>query len=391
MLSFEHAFEIMIKHAATLGTETASLFEAAGRILAVDIRSDTDMPPFNKSAMDGYACRRQDLGGILRIVEDIPAGKTPEKKIGKNECSRIMTGAKIPEGADCVVMKEYTNNPENHTMQFTGNETENNICYKGEDIKKGDLVLRKGIIIKSQDIAVLATAGCANPLVYTRPRVGIMATGDELVEPDKKPVETKIRNSNSYQIFSQVKGIGAVPLYFGVANDARESLDEKIKKARPDCDVLIFSGGVSMGDYDLVPDVLRENGFEIIFHKVGIKPGRPALFCVSKNVFCFGLPGNPVSTFVTFEIFVKPFLYKMMGHDFAPRIVPMILEETIKRKKTERRSFLPVKRTLQGGVVPVDYHGSAHMNSLCEAEGIVTVPEGIAEIPKGKMIDVRQI
>jgi molybdopterin molybdotransferase len=391
MISFENAFEIMMKYAPTLPEETTDLFEAAGRILAVDVRSDTDMPPFDKSAMDGYASRREDLGNILRIVEEIPAGKAPEKKIGKNQCSRIMTGAKVPQGADCVVMIEYTKNPTNDTMQFLGNNTENNICYKGEDIKKGDIVLQKGIIIKPQDIAVLATVGCATPPVYTRPRVGIVATGDELVEPDAVPGETQIRNSNSWQIYSQAKTMGAVPIYYGVAKDTRKALDEKIKKACAECNVLLLSGGVSMGDFDLVPEVLRENGFETVFHRVGIKPGRPTLFCVSENVFCFGLPGNPVSTFVTFEMFVKPFLYKMMGHEFCPWVVPMNLEEGIRRKKTERRSFLPVKRTSRGGVVPVDYHGSAHLNSLCGADGIVTVPEGVAEIPKGDKVDVRQI
>lgn len=391
MLSFEKAFEIMMNAAVKLGTETVDLYEALDRILADDVRTDRDMPPFDKSAMDGYACQRENLGNTLEIIEKIPAGKIPLKTVGKNECSKIMTGAKLPKGADCVFMKEYSENSTNDTVRFIGKNTENNICYKGENLKKGAIVLKKGTRIKPQDIAALATVGCAKPEVSIRPRVGIIATGDELVEPNLIPGETQIRNSNSYQLLSQAKKMGALPIYFGIAKDTVASLDEKIREAREQSDVLLLSGGVSMGDYDYVPDVLRKTGFEIVFHKVGIKPGRPTLFGVSKNAYCFGLPGNPVSAFVTFELFVKPFLFKMMGHDFKPFVVPMILEETIKRKKTERRSFLPVKRTAGGGVVPVKYHGSGHLNALCEADGIITIPEGVATVIKGEKVDVRQI
>jgi len=391
MISFDKAAEIMMKAARPLGTETVDLTGALFRILAEDVRADRDMPPFDKSAMDGYACRREDLRNNLQVVEEIPAGAVPQKPIGRNECSRIMTGAQVPEGADCVIMVEDTKNPTGQTVRFVGQDTANHICHLGEDLKKGDIVLKKGTRIKPQHIAVLATVGEDRPRVALRPRVGIIATGDELVEPNLKPEPTQIRNSNSYQIFSQLKAMGALPRYHGIARDTKASLVEMIKSARGESDVLLLSGGVSMGDYDLVPGVLSENGFDILFHKVGIKPGRPTLFGVSDQAFCFGLPGNPVSTFVTFELFVKPFLFKMMGHEFKPLMASLQLGETITRAKAERRSWLPVVRTKDGRIIPMEYHGSAHLTALCGAEGLLSIPEGVKEIKQGEWIDVRQI
>ena len=391
MIEFDKAFEIVMDCARRLGTEQVDITNALNRILAQDVVSDIEMPPFDKSAMDGYACRRSDLAKELTIVETIPAGMLPKETVGPNQCSKIMTGAVLPKGADCVIMVEHTDQTSQSTIRFTGSETADNICLKGEDIKTGAIMLNSGTLIKPEHIAVLASVGCVKPLVSCRPRVGVIATGNELVEPQIIPNSSQIRNSNSYQLTAQLTEAGAIATYYGIAADTENSIDSTLKKAIAQSDVVLLAGGVSMGDFDLVPGVLKENGIELLFEKVAIKPGRPTVFGISDEVFCFGLPGNPVSTFVIFEILVKPFLYKMAGYDFKPVIIPMPLAKKISRRRTERISWLPVIFTDNGTVTPVEYHGSAHINALCGADGLISIPIGIDEIKEGTTVNVRQI
>jgi len=359
------------------------------------------MPPFNKSAMDGFACRRADLTNELTVVETIPAGVMPKKKIGKNQCAKIMTGAVVPEGADCVIMVEHTEVVAHNRVWWHGLPARENtakigvplcnIAAKGEDAKKGDVVLRAGVLIKAQHIAVLASVGCTRPLVTIAPRVGIIATGDELVEPDRKPTACQIRNSNSFQLAAQVAGASAIPTHYGIAADTKQRISAVLTKAMAENDVVIISGGVSVGDCDLVRDILKENGVKILFERVAVKPGRPTVFGVADEIFCFGLPGNPVSGFVMFELLVKPFLYRMMGHDFKPTSYRGQLERTIKRKNAERDFWLPVVTRYDGKVAQIDYHSSAHITALCEADGLICVPSGVTEIKEGATVAVRQI
>ncbi|MBA7481313.1 Molybdopterin molybdenumtransferase [subsurface metagenome] len=391
MIAFDDAFEIMMGSARRLGMERVGIERALNRVLTETIVSDIDMPPFNKSAMDGYACRRADLANELTIIETIPAGLPPKKTIGRNQCAKIMTGAVVPEGADCVIMVEYTEPTSDNKIRFTGSSTSDNICLKGEDIKKGDVVLQAGCKIAAQHIAVLANHGWVEPLVSLQPRVGIIATGDELVEPSRKPTACQIRNSNGFQLAAQVVNAAATATNYGIAVDTEEALDRMIKRATTENDVVILSGGVSVGDYDLVREILEKNNIKLLFEKVAVKPGRPMVFGVSDEVFCFGLPGNPVSTFVMFELLVKPFLFKMMGHDFKHVVAYRQLEKTIARKKTERDSWLPVVFTNNNKVARIEYHGSAHINALCEADGLLCIPAGAAEIKEGTTVAVRQI
>lgn len=381
----------MISAARRLGTERVVLGQALNRVLAEDIVCDTDMPPFNKSVMDGFACRRADLRNELTVVETIPAGAMPEKTIGRNQCAKIMTGAVVPEGADCVIMIEHTEAVAHNRIRFVGKESDSNIAARGEDVKKGDVILRAGVLLKAQHIAVLASCGCARPLVTIAPRVGIIATGDELVEPDQKPTPYQIRNSNSLQLAAQVAGASAIPTNYGIVADTKEKISAVLKKAMAENDVVIISAGVSVGDYDLVRDILKENGVKILFESVAVKPGRPTVFGVSDKAFCFGLPGNPVSGFVMFELLAKPFLYKMMGHDFKPTCSRGQLERTITRKDAERDFWLPVVLRENGKISALEYHGSAHINALCEADGFFCVPAGVTEIKEGTTVAVRQI
>ncbi len=391
MLPFDKALDTVLSSARPLGTERVGINDAANRILAEDVKSDMDIPPFKKSAMDGYACRRADLASELAIVETIPAGYTPTKPVGPNQCAKIMTGGVVPDGADCVVMKEYIETPAENTVRFVGKETKDNICQKGEDIKAGDPVLRNGALLKPQHIAVLASVGHASPMVSKMPRVGIIATGSELVDPASVPEPSQIRNSNSFQLAAQAGGMGVLATDYGITEDTKEAIDEMFKKVAGENDIVIVSGGVSVGDFDFVPDILRRNNMELLFEGIAVKPGKPSVFGVSEDTYCFGLPGNPMSTFVQFEILIKPFLYKLMGHDHDYHDVRMPLDESIERRKTERQVWFPAAITAAGTVKLIEYHGSAHISSLCSADGLISMNVGVSQIEKGAIVPVRLI
>jgi molybdopterin molybdotransferase len=391
MLQFDEALDIVLSSACQVGTERAEITNVANCVLAEDVTSDIDIPPFNKSAMDGYACRRADLGNELTVVETIPAGYVPQKAVERNKCSKIMTGGMVPKGGDCVIMKEYVETLGESAIRFVAEKTEDNICRHGEDIKAGDVVLRKGIILKPQHIAVLASVGNTRPLVSKKPNVAIIATGSELVEPTEKPRSSQIRNSNSSQLAAQIESMGAAATNYGVAGDTANEIDLVFKKAIAQSDVVIVSGGVSVGDFDFVPGIFKQNKVDLLFEKIAVKPGKPTVFGVSEKKYCFGLPGNPVSTFVLFEILVKPFLYRLMGHNHKPLNIRMPLEEALTNKKAKRQRWLPVAITEKGTVRAVEYHGSAHINSLCDADGLVSMNVGVAENKKGTIVKVRLI
>jgi molybdopterin molybdotransferase len=391
MLPFDKALRIVLDSARKLGSESVDIAQAANRILAEDVVSDVDMPPRDISVFDGYACRRQDLANELKIIETIRAGMPPKKKVGPNQCAKIMTGATVPRGANCVFMVELAGNSTVGTIRFIGEKTDDNIRPQGRDIKAGQVVLRSGARIRPQDIAVLAMVGHTEVLVAKRPTVGIIATGDELVEPQSKPSPWRLRNSNSPQLAAQLEDVGAVVTDYGIAKDTAGDIDGTFKKASTENDVVLLSGGVSVGDFDLVPGILRKNNIELLFDKIALKPGKPTVFGVSKNLYCFGLPGNPVSAFVVFELLVKPFLFKLMGHDYAPPNVKMPLDETISRKNTERQRWMPINITDAGTLKKVEYHDSGHIYALCGADGLVCMDLGVAEIPKGTAVQVRLI
>ncbi len=389
MILFEKALKLVLESARTLPSEKVDIANSLGRILAADIKSDMDMPPFDKSAMDGYACRRADLSNNLHVVDTIAAGSSSTKTITENLCAKIMTGAPVPKGADCVIMVEHTEQCGENMIRFTGENTHNNICAKGEDFSNGDIVLKRGTRILDRHVAVLAALGAVSPEVFRRARAGVLATGDELVEPSAVPGHSQIRNSNASQLRAQMIRAGVMPSYYGIIPDMENNLGVAIRRAASENDVILLSGGVSAGDFDLVPKVLRHEGFELLFEKVAIQPGMPTVFGRSETCFCFGLPGNPVSTFVLFENLVKPFLYRMMGYDYHPCIVAMRLIATVRRKKTDRASWIPVKLISPSSIAPVEYHGSAHLSSLCNADGLICIPIGVPELKEGETIDVR--
>ena len=391
MITIEEAYDRVLEFALTSGSQRVNYLDTLDRVLAEDIVSDMEIPPFNKAAVDGFACRKQDLKQELSIVEVIPAGEIPEKAIGKNECSRIMTGAMVPAGADMVIMMEDTELTQDGKVRFTRGNSNINISYRSEDLKEGDIVLKKGTLIRPQEIAIMASVGCTNPLVTNKPDVGIISTGDELVEPDQKPGISKIRNSNASQLISQVKRMGATAHYLGITRDDRDSTYKLIYRALKENDVVILTGGVSMGERDYVPEVLNELGVDIKFRSIAIQPGRPTVFGIYDTKFLFGLPGNPVSSFVIFEMLVKPMLYKIMGHHHHPWNFKLPIGIDYKRSKSTRKSLLPVSITDDGLVMPVEYHGSAHIHAYAQADGIIAIEIGETKINKGDIVNVRPV
>jgi molybdopterin molybdotransferase len=302
-----------------------------------------------------------------------------------------MTGAMVPTGADCVIKVEETRMTEAKKVVFTGGQTRSNIAVKGEDIKENDIVLKKGTLIKPQHIAVLSSVGCTRPVVYQRPRVAIISTGDEIVEPWEKPGPTQIRNSNAHQLYAQVALAGAQPEYFGIAPDEEEASFRMMEKALRDHDILLLTGGVSMGDFDFIPGVIARLGATIRFKTIAVQPGKPTVFATLNKKRIFGLPGNPVSSYNIFILLVRPLVLAMMGGSERNLPLNMPLGTSYTRKKSDRMSWMPVTLSEDGSIYPMDYHGSAHVHSLAGADAIAAIPAGVKELRAGDRLEIRVI
>lgn len=391
MITFEEALRIVRSQRPKCSTQAIGFRDALYRILAEDIYADMNMPPFDKSAMDGFACRRADIQSPLHVVATIPAGVFPEAPINEGECMRIMTGAPVPKGADCVIMVEHTETLDDGRIRYTLPSTASNICYLGEDVRQGSQILKKGTRLLPQHLAILASAGMVKCEVYAKPRIAIFSSGDELVEPHQIPAHSQIRNSNAYQIEAQVLALGAQPDYRGILPDDKKVSLENMAKALEDNHMLLVTGGVSAGDFDFIPHALEELGVKVHFSSLAVQPGKPTLFGTWKDKFVFGLPGNPVSSFVQFELLVKPLIYSMMGHDFQT-IIPMAHAGTaISRKKAERQVFIPVCIGEDGLIRPVAYHGSAHIHAYVDAHALIDLEIGQFSIKEGDLVRVRSI
>ncbi len=398
MISMSEAVDAILSSAGVLETAEVELDSAYNSVLAEDVESDIDIPPFTKSAMDGYALKAlltMDVPVILRAGPIVAAGETYEGRPAGSgeqadddaECIKIMTGAPVPEGLDSVVKVEDTEPlPDGRVKFFDKTTAGQNICYRGEDVRKGDVVLEKGTRIRGPEIAALASVGKFRPRVYKKPAVGIISTGRELVEPSVQPGEGKIRNSNGPMLTSLAASLGCESEYFGIADDEEDVLRRFIQKGFQK-DVLLLSGGVSMGDYDLVPDVLKNEGAEILFHKVSIKPGKPLLFAKKDKCCIFGVPGNPVSNFTTFYAFVKPAIYKMMGRedhelDFIDGFLTQDFENS-----SGRLYLAPSKCSIIDARYHVTPHllsGSADITGCTKSNCLLMIEKGPFKIKKGE-------
>ncbi|PKP02114.1 MAG: hypothetical protein CVU11_13065 [Bacteroidetes bacterium HGW-Bacteroidetes-6] len=388
MISFEESLHIVSTLQVKPVVEYINFENATGRILAEKVEADMDMPPFNKSAVDGFACRNEDVGKPLEIIETVAAGKMPKKQVVAGTCIRIMTGAPLPEGANRVLMVEDCDVLSNKVL-YRGVSTFHNICFLGEDIRRGQLILEEGTLIEPQHIAVLAAMGKTSLQVYRKVSVAVMSTGDELVEPYQKPEASQIRNSNSWQLLAQIQKAGGSPKYYGIVPDTFEATVDYIKRAVSENDLVFLSGGVSAGEFDFVPKAMQQLGFTILFDSIAVQPGRPTTLAANENKYIIGLPGNPVSSFVQFHLLGQILMKRMMGCNAKPLIMKGILGKAISRKKAQRKSFYPVCTNANGEIIALEYHGSAHINSLTDSMGVVSMEIGVAEIEEGSLIDVR--
>jgi molybdopterin molybdotransferase len=386
MLDPDKALELIRTITLNPETQTVPVAEACGRVLAEKVRARIDSPPFSKAAMDGFAVQGSDGSEKLRIVDTIVAGQVPHRRIGRGQCCRIMTGAMLPAGAERVIRVEFTEERDGW-ITVVQPETSDNVIRRGENLRAGQGLL-EAKVLRPQDIGVLASQGIEAVRVAVSPLTGVITTGSELRSAGEKLEAGQIYNSNGPQLCAQLAEMNARCRYYGMVDDDPQKLSGILASALAECDLVLLSGGVSMGELDFVPEVLERQGARVHFHRLAIKPGKPTLFAQKGGKFIFGLPGNPVSTFIIFEVFVKMFLYRWMGLEYSPRTVRAALAETVRRRDSERLEYRPVR--LEGNrVLPLDYHGSSHLSALRQAEGLIRIERGVSELTEGMEIDVR--
>jgi molybdopterin molybdotransferase len=381
-----------------LGLEKVGLMEAIGRVLGEDVIAPRDNPPWDNSAMDGFAVRWEDIRQehaitkpkILTVIEDVPAGKMAAKTVGPGQAIRIMTGAPVPKGADTVIKVEDTEcTPESVTV-FKEVERGANIRPQGEDVRKGDCIIAKGTQLRPAEVGMLAILAKSFVVAHQRPRVAILSTGDELADLDERLDEDKIVNSNSYGLAAAVQEAGGIPILLGIAKDQPAALKEKIAHGL-NADILVLSGGVSMGDYDFTKAVFKELGAEMNFWKLAIRPGQPLAFGKIQGKLAFGLPGNPVSSMVTFEMLVRPAMLKMSGHRSYGRPVMQAAFQEKFSKRNDRRHFLRGILKKEGDVLTVRTtgdQGSGILTSMVKANCLIDVPEAVERLNPGDTVTV---
>lgn len=398
LLSVAEALEIVTRHAQRLPPQFAPLISALGLVLAEDVPSDLDMPPYDKALMDGYAVRTADLPegrGLLRVLEEVPAGRTPTQALVAGTATRIMTGAPIPPGADAVIMVERTRTQDG-TVQIDDRPPGpgQNILPRAAEMRRGDIVLKAAAVLRPQELGILAAVGRTAVMAIPAPRLAVLSTGDELVEVAEVPGPGQVRNSNATLLLAKAARAGAVPRSLGIGRDSLDSLRPLVADGLRD-DILVLSGGVSAGDRDLVPAALAEAGVVAHFHKVSLRPGKPVFFgtCprrIGPPALVFGLPGNPVSSLVCFELFVCPALRRLAGHDRpAPARTAALAEDF--RFKTDRPTYHPARleqEKRQQVVRPVPWLGSADLRALLAADVLLFIPPGDHHYHAGQSVEV---
>ncbi len=398
MISMEEALEAILIHFKPLYMEKINILDARGRVIGEDIFAPRNIPSANNSSVDGYAVRYRDVKGAtknkplnLRIIEDIPAGKISLKKINKGEAARIMTGAVTPEGADAVIRQEDTRKDGKTVIIYTSAKKNENIRFTGEDVREGELVIKKGSALHPADIGMLAALGKAFVSVYQKPRVAIISTGDELVDIEIDPPPGKIVNSNGYSLAAQVLECGAIPVILGICRDKKSDLQEIFKTALH-TDVIISSGGVSVGDFDFVKKVMGEIGNAMHFWQVAMRPGKPLAFGAIENVPLFGLPGNPVSVMVSFEQFVRPSLLKMQGHTKIFRqTIKAVCADEFQKQAGFRHFIRAIVKKEKGKYIAVTTgnQSSGVLKSMVTANALIVMDENKTRIKKGEEVTVQ--
>jgi molybdopterin molybdotransferase len=404
MLTVSEARERILSHFQNTTEETLPLIKCANRILAMDIAAAYDLPLFNNSSMDGFAIRAEDSAKAaaespltLSVVADIPAGSAPTVTLTNGQAARIMTGAQVPDGANAVIPVEDTDfnsrdagSTAPKKISFSKVITVGeNIRTRGMDLRTGEIVLQKGRKLKPQDLGLLAMLGIAEVSVYKKPRIGLLSSGDELLEIDAPLTAGKIHDSNSYALGAFIENSGADLVSLGVAKDTKKSVTSLLKKAVDEkVDLIISSAGVSVGAFDFVKEVIETNG-KLDFWRVNMRPGKPLAFGEYQGIPFIGLPGNPVSAFVGFVIFVRPLLEKLSGQLNGDRHkVRVRCEEEI--ESDGRESYLRAKIRNENGVYSANltgHQGSGNLLSLVQADALLIIPAGVKCVPVGQDVD----
>ncbi len=409
-ISVEQAQEEILGYIHVLGPERKPILECLGQVLAEDIHAESEIPPWDNSAMDGYAVRAVDTRGaseasprVLSVIDEAAAGSPSQARVARGMAIRIMTGAPLPAGADAVVQFEHTDEQirrasmedASHIGILRPAKKGLNIRNRGEDIAVGSRVLPRGTVLRPAEIGVLASLGHSTARVVRRPVISVLATGDELVDIDVPLAPGKIHNSNTYTIAAEITRYGGIPRILGIGRDSMESLNEKIDESLSS-DMLITCGGVSRGDYDMVKNVLAQRG-QINFWTVHMKPGKPLAFGMigrDRSIPHLGLPGNPVSSMVTFEQFVRPAILKMLGKEnlAKPTVLAIIQRDVTNRDG--RRELVRVTVTRHGReyhAVPTGPQGSGILTSMVKANGLAIIPEDTGGVKKGDVVRVQML
>lgn len=394
MISVDEALRIVFDQVRPIGVEAVQLERARGRILAEDVCADINLPPFDRARMDGYALCAADAASApttLRVIGEVAAGKKFDGHVKRGEAVKIFTGAPIPDGADAVQKVEVTRLSGTSVEILESVTPGQFVTPRSSEVAAGERVAEAGTVIGAAEMAVLASFGYPAVKVARRPRVAVMSTGSELVEVSVRPSAAQIRNSNSYTIAAYAEGSGAAVDRLETIEDTPEATRVALARAAERRDIVITSGGVSMGDYDLVKAALREIGATIFFDKVSIRPGKPTVFARRDSTFFFGLPGNPVSTSVTFNVFARPAIRLMQG-DRSPllRVVRARLSKPLK-DSSSRRSYLPARLSITQGqamVEPLKWGGSSDLVAFMRANALIVVPENVHEMPNGELSEV---
>jgi len=391
------AQEMVLSCVQPVGVEKVPLLEALHRVTAEEVIAQRHIPLDDNSAMDGYAVRHADVVGatrdqpaVLTVLEILPAGKRPQHCLTPGTAVKIMTGAPLPEDADTVVQVEHTDGSDTRVQIYRAPRLGSNLRRRGEDIRQGECVLAAQTLLRPAELGVLASVGKAQVLVYQRPRVAILATGDEIIDPGEPDTRGKIINSNAYTLAGQIAEVGGSPLLLGVAPDERTIMSQRIASGLR-ADVLITSGGVSVGSFDYVRECLDAFGFQARFWTVAMRPGSPATFGMVGHVPVFSLPGNPVASMVTFELFVRPALRKMMGRpDLFRRRLEAVLQDAVEKRRGVRTLLRGVLRQDDGQatVTTTGPQGSGILRSMSLANCLIDLPEDTEHLQPGVTVQV---
>lgn len=397
-VSLEEARQLLLEAAVPVEECVAALTDALGRVLSKDIHASANLPPFNKSPLDGYALRAKDTekaepssSVLLRVIEEVRAGYMPCEKITAGTSVKVMTGAPIPDGADAVIRFEDVKREGDLVRLYHPVKAGSNIIPSGEDVEKGETIARKGMVINPPLLGLLAAAGVNEVPVFRKVKIAIFSTGDELMEPEAKLTPGKIYDSNLHSLIASCAKLGAEPIPMGIVPDEKPAIAERLAQALEQTDLVITTGGVSVGDYDIVPDAIREIGADNIFHKIDMKPGSPMIAAKYKNKLIAGLSGNPAAAFISFDLIVVPLIKKMAGFDKKlPSKISAILSDNFNKPSNQRR-FLRAKLYADKGKVFVKLTGNQSngvLKSIVDCDALIDIPAGSGPLSAGQEVSV---